>query len=1469
MSQHAAGRSVFILSIMKYRLKSLLGVALAGASLFQAWGAVPAGLRKAPDTLTPPEPATVLCGIMVSNDDWTSTEDAGVYTIEVKPDGAIKCIHKSADMANTAAALLHNNIMYTVTASLSGCYYNQYSSTDWRRTSHQEIDEINVPSDLTYDPVSGKTIGGFWDEEYGGYSIVASFGLNDAEHKALTGYWDERDFFAFAATPEGAVYALYGAFNYLVKVDVTNTKASTPIVERIKATGLDPEYDMINGKVGSMTYDAANKRLLAIIPQEDGYGANKKNWTSLVEINPVTGVTTEIRQMPGNACFAGIYVMEAVTDPMAPSTPTGLAVVPEALDPLKATVSFTVPAVTFGGAPLSEQVMAIVDVNGTVSVHGYYNAGETVEIPVALADGENTVKVTLATDALRGEPAEKTLFAGEDAPMSASNVRVTIDGGVATVNWAAPIGGANGGSIIPANITYTVTRMPEGKVIASGITETTVTDADLPLTARAIYYTVQARNSKGEAPAAESNRVPAAGAFGIPFTETFESAEDFALWTVVDPNGGPAWAYNDGQADYLNNPGLVAGDDWLISPAIMLEAGKSYKIRYEYRTGGYQKPESFEVKAGTALDPQALTVEIASHAGLTNTKYTSAEATFKAEESGKWYVGFHYTGPAENYRLMIDNITITEFDGKVPAKVDDLTVTPAAPGSLDVTVDFTVPAKDADGNELVSVSKAELFREDYSSTTPIKVFEEITPGQKLSYDDTLAKAGNYTYVAKVYNVNEAGVAASVTAFIGEDKPAAPSDLTVTEEGGHPVVSWTAPAVGDNGGWIDPAKLSYSIYRNGTKAGEGVTETTFTDNGYTVPADRQDAISYIVISCYDGASSRGAQTDAIVVGAPYVAPVTETFPEAGMTYYPWLTQSFMSPKNAWTLETSGISPVVADHSGDRGVACFHAVGEQTGVVSYYYSPKFDISDLNSPVLSFYMYHSPSIEGDGSMQVLISKGGAAFAEEGAPISRTDAEADGWVRHTVDLASFKGTKDLRIGFAGKGDAAANIFIDDFQIVNIEQRDATVAAFTAPARVAAGQRFTIEATVENVGLESLSGLTLTVTDGSETVATQTGIEVAANSAVNIELEAEFAAAGHRTLTATLTGDGFADNNVAIADVNVVVPVLPTVSGLEATLADGAVTLRWKSPEERGAVTDDVDSYTDWAIDGIGEWTMYDGEYAPTVYINKDLGQYPHATDRKAFQVCNASTLGIDIWDEGKPHSGNKMFMAVASVGYVNNDWLISPRLNGAQQWVSFYARSFTLQNISPERMKVWYSTTDTDPVNFISLTPNYIELGATWLEYRFMLPEGAKYFAINCVSDDAFAMFVDDITFNDMSVPAWTLTGYEVTCNGETVATVTEPEFTHAAAGGKYAVRPVYAEGNGAYCEPIEISVSSLSELNSGAEVTAADGAIVVKGYDGPVTVTDVAGRSFTTASGIIPVTPGVYMVTVGTTTVKIIVR
>jgi hypothetical protein len=83
---------------------------------------------------------------------------------------------------------------------------------------------------------------------------------------------------------------------------------------------------------------------------------------------------------------------------------------------------------------------------------------------------------------LGGTRTGKTITCGYDAPADVLNPTLSIDGLKATVKWDAPTKGryADFGSKFDAsNITYTVVRNTDNKVIAKDITETTATDETL------------------------------------------------------------------------------------------------------------------------------------------------------------------------------------------------------------------------------------------------------------------------------------------------------------------------------------------------------------------------------------------------------------------------------------------------------------------------------------------------------------------------------------------------------------------------------------------------------------------------------------------------------------------------------------------------------------------------------------------------------------------------------------------------------------------------------------------------------------------------------------------------------------------------------------------------------------------------------------------------------------------------------
>ena len=114
------------------------------------------------------------------------------------------------------------------------------------------------------------------------------------------------------------------------------------------------------------------------------------------------------------------------------------------------------------------------------------------------------------------------------------------------------------------------------------------------------------------------------------------------------------------------------------------------------------------------------------------------------------------------------------------------------------------------------------------------------------------------------------------------------------------------------------------------------------------------------------------------------------------------------------------------------------------------------------------------------------------------------------------------------------------------------------------------------------------------------------------------------------------------------------------------------------------------------------------------------------------------------EPHAGNKVLAAFCAKSGQNDDWAISPRLDGTAQKVSFYAMSFDKD--MPESFEFYYSTDGTS-------TDKFVKLGETevapdqWKKYEYTLPQGARYFAVRCISKDQFIFMLDDFEFTPAS--------------------------------------------------------------------------------------------------------------------------
>lgn len=248
------------------------------------------------------------------------------------------------------------------------------------------------------------------------------------------------------------------------------------------------------------------------------------------------------------------------------------------------------------------------------------------------------------------------------------------------------------------------------------------------------------------------------------------------------------------------------------------------------------------------------------------------------------------------------------------------------------------------------------------------------------------------------------------------------------------------------------------------------------------------------------------------------------------------------------------------------------------------------------------------------------------------------------------------------------------------------------------------------------------------------------------------------------------------------------------------------------------------WAVDDFSPFTTYDGDGLSTYGIsNASFTNQGYTGSLIAFQ--NGTAGGFTA------HSGQAFgcFMNSKGSSPQNNDWLISPEVEVTQGMIfSFWLRSET-DAYGLERFKVGiYGDTDGTFASYLAGSAStYVEAPTQWTKYEYDLSAYVGQtvkLAINCVSADAFALFIDDIHIGS----PW-----------ETVENVASPyELTDLTAETDYElqVQTVYAAENSSWT-----SSTVFATLNSVILEDAQDNSDVLALYDGKtVGAVTLSGRT-----------------------------
>lgn len=1413
-----------------------------------------------------------LYGLVTFASSWSNYDKAGIYQIPAGAGSEFVPISTSADMAGENAVMAGDMFwLQHITQNIFGTFQwgAVYDPSTWTCTADNVIiTEFDVQS-LAYDSSSGAVYGSF--RQAGG---AYAFSILDIQTNKLTSVADlgQEGFTSMAFDSEGQLYATTtsGTFGKVDKMSgvLTAISMAIPVSTYNTSAAIDP---------------SAKCYYYAHISDSEA---------ALYCIDLATGSSVKLYDMPDGQNIIGLWVGDDLAAAGAPAQAENVAVEFGA-GALSGAVTFDMPTTLYDGSPATGQFDYTVKFNGDQVAAGMAAPGdhvsETVNVPSV---GSYTVEVIVSNEAGDSPAATIVRWIGSDDLLPIASPKLTLASGSLHLQWDAPEA-ANGGFVDASSITYTVTRYPDEAVVATGITATQF-DESAPASDELtlIHYTVTVDYNGTHAAPVASNAV-VNGSIVPPYSQNFDTESSAQFFTVVDANmDGYTWTWSSGSMRARYNS--MDMDDWLILPPMKLKRGEFYEVSFSVWAESTKYPEKIALYAGDAPVASSMVTELMAPTDVTvdGEHKMTVKRYFAPQNDGIYYIGLHGCSAAGRYYLNVDDISVAGgIAATAPAGVENFTAVPAEYGELKATLSYKLPLQTVAGEPLTSIDRLDIFRNGVKLTS---LEENLVPGSQGIYNDISAPHGEVTYTLVPVLDGKSGESVSATCYVGIAAPLPVENVTVARgsDTGEVVVTWDPVTRDVNGMQLTKDQVTYDVYRivdeHSLVVESGISDTRVVNR--VLDASAPEEFTFYVVKAFTAyGTSEDVESDLIPVGKPSDIPYRES-----------ASGSHLS--NMWTIsmpEGFGAYWEVADDgyvegvtSADRDNGFFDLVCGYRGYEGTLISGNISLPEATAtPGLTFYYYNYDSTN---YIEVLINDGSGFKVVSEATLSASLRE--GWIRKVVALDEYRG-KTFQIAFRGVIVNTNLLALDDIRVGAMAADDMAVRGINAPELVTPGEEFKVDVAVENAGLSSASAYTVTLYENNVAVATLPGPELAPTAQTVMSFSRVMDVFSGQVLEYSAKVEAVSDedetNNSSEAVVTYVkFPAYPAVSDLRGEATDRAtVELTWSEPNLASGVpapvTDDVEAYEPFSnglpgseveFDDMGDWLVIDGDGGETFVIQGS--SYPNSGRPMSFMVLNTDWAGLS-----GAYSGSQMFACFGAVDadyepVTCDDWLISPRLYGGVQTISFYARSMNAQYL--ESMEMHYTLGGVEKTDFIRVsTVERVE--SDWTLYEFEVPEGADRFAIHCTSHDKFALLIDDITYipRDPELADLHIVGYNVyrdavKLNDVPVTSTTfEDTGVDVTSAHTYHVTTVYDQGESKISNPCVIDMSGISPaLAGGVDVEAAAGAVVITGaYGHDVTIAAIDGRLVFTGRGEpfmrVPVASGCYVVKAGSTVVKIYVR
>lgn len=427
--------------------------------------------------------------------------------------------------------------------------------------------------------------------------------------------------------------------------------------------------------------------------------------------------------------------------------------------------------------------------------------------------------------------------------------------------------------------------------------------------------------------------------------------------------------------------------------------------------------------------------------------------TWEGEDPVEFKLGFNY-----NYYSIVEYEGVSSgqyggsgyvYVGIKPAPVEDLTVT-SDKGAAPVTISFTVPSTDDLGNPLaVGLTKATLSRaQGWGNAEVIKVWDNPSASKTLTWTDTPVADGSddnakvsYRYIVTTECAYGKSSDKDATVGLFADRPATPSELNAAQADEGVVLTWGAVTEGSEHGYVDPAGVTYDIYRvysynNKVKLNEsGINGLEYTDDLSGIGKEMEICWE-IKASNAMGSCPYGKESGKLIVGPGQELPYSEEFNT-------WENEWSVKSDNLWqSVATEGSTNwSVTDQSYWYDGASYPYIygadrteGTKDGFMnlnlnSYIEkgaatstSGKIIAKDKTNVCMTFSVYHIPGAGGEAVVDIVGPFGATAQSDatgnDSATVIPVAGDTEGWQEYSIELPEVSDMDYFRIRFTGRYD-------------------------------------------------------------------------------------------------------------------------------------------------------------------------------------------------------------------------------------------------------------------------------------------------------------------------------------------------------------------------------------------------------------------------------------------------------------------